>query len=88
MSFTIPRTVAFDPSQHLQFQDPDKIWTMEEIGHKNVGVSPIAVSNPFPLFSKEAIIQMRDEILSDAVQQNCKYASNLAASQLRGFAPK
>ncbi|KAK5064175.1 hypothetical protein LTR84_000007 [Exophiala bonariae] len=88
MSFTVPRKIAFDPSQHLQFQDPDKIWTMEEIGHKNVGISPVAVSNPFPLFSKEAIMQMRDEVLSDAVQQNCKYASNLAASQLRGFAPK
>jgi hypothetical protein len=88
MAFTIPRKVSFDPSQHLTFQDPDKIWTMEDIGHPNVGVSPIAVSNPFPLFSKEAIMQMRDEILSDAVQQNCKYQSNLAASQLRGFAPK
>jgi len=88
MSFTIPRKLAFDPDQHLKFQEPDKIWTMEEIGHANVGVSPIAVSNPFPLFTKEAIMQMRDEILSDAVQQNCKYQSNLAASQLRGFAPK
>lgn len=88
MSFTIPRKIAFDAKQHLSFQEPDKIWTMEEIGHASVGVSPIAVSNPFPLFSKEAIMQMRDEILSDAVQQNCKYKSNLAASQLRGFAPK
>ncbi|KEF53838.1 uncharacterized protein A1O9_10240 [Exophiala aquamarina CBS 119918] len=88
MSFTIPRKFAFDPDQHLAFQEPDRIWTMEEIGHADVGVSPIAVSNPFPLFTKEAIMQMRDEILSDAVQQNCKYQSNLAASQLRGFAPK
>lgn len=88
MSLTIPRTVTFDPKKHLNFEFPDRVWTMKEIGHDSVGVSPIAVSNPFPLFSEEAVKQMREEVLSDEVQKNCKYQSNLAASQLRGFAPK
>ena len=61
---------------------------MEEIGFADKGVSPIAVSEPFPLFTKDAIQAMRAEVLSKAVWENCKYSSNLSKCQLRGFAPE
>ncbi|EXJ96401.1 hypothetical protein A1O1_01527 [Capronia coronata CBS 617.96] len=88
MSPNLPRLVAFDPAKHLNFQEPEKVWTMEEIGMAKKGVSPIAVSDPFPLFTEEAIQQMRAEVLSKPVLENCKYSSNLAHCQLRGFAPE
>lgn len=88
MPSTIPRQMTFEPVKHLSFQPPGKIYSMEEIGHKDRGVSPIAVSDPFPLFTEEAIQQMRAEVLSKPVWDNCKYSSNLAHCQLRGFAPE
>lgn len=78
----------FDPAKHLNYSPPAKVWTMEDIGKGDQGISPIAVSDPFPLFTEEAIKQMRLEVLSKSVMENCQYSSNLANCQLRGFAPE
>lgn len=61
---------------------------MTELGLGDKGISPVAVSEPFQLFTADAIKQMRSEVLSKAVFDNCKYSSNLAQCQLRGLAPK
>jgi hypothetical protein len=80
-------TEDFDPIKHLAFVPPAKIYTMEELDlPKTDGVSPVAVSDPFPLFTQEAIQRMRAEIMSNKVWENCQYSSNLAQCQLRGFA--
>lgn len=83
-----PQLLTFDPEKHLNFKFPSKIYSMKEIGLKDVGVSPNAVSEPFQLFSPEAIKQMRAETLRSEVFENCQYSSNLAKGQLRGFAPR
>lgn len=80
--------VAFDASKHLGYVPPSRIWSMEEIGLSDRGVSQNAVSEPFQLFTPEAIHQMRAEVLSKKVVDNCQYSSNLAQSQLRGMAPE
>jgi hypothetical protein len=84
----LPKHMPFVPAEHLQFQPPEKIWTMAEIGMAEGCVSPNAVSVPFPLFTEEAVQQMRAEVLSKPVWDNCKYSSNIAQCQLRGFAPE
>jgi hypothetical protein len=53
---------------------------------EDTGVSPFAVSEPFQLFTKEAVMRMREEVLSKEVLKNCQYSSNLAQCQLRGYA--
>lgn len=78
----------FSPSQHLRFSPPSKVHTMKEIGLENSGVSPIAVSEPFPLFNEEAVMRFREEVLSKDVIDNCQFSSNLSQCQLRGFASK
>jgi hypothetical protein len=79
----------FDPSKHLAYVEPEYIHTMEDIGFPSSrGVSPVAVSEPFPLFTAEAIDIMRSEILSKDVQEKHSYTSDIAAKQLRGYAPK
>ncbi|KAK5089249.1 hypothetical protein LTR70_006872 [Exophiala xenobiotica] len=83
-----PQKLVFDPFKHLNHEPPKKIYGMAEIGRSGQGISPNAVSEPFPLFTEEAIEQMRSEILSKPVLENCQYSSNIAACQLRGFAPK
>jgi len=80
--------VAFDPEKHLAFIPPSMVYTMKDLSLDDIGVSPVAVSEPFPLFSPEAIQHMRAEVLSDQVWNNCQYSSNLAQCQLRGFAPE
>jgi hypothetical protein len=81
-----PPKLSFDPEKHLNFKPPSKIFTMEELGLQDVGVSPNAVSEPFQLFNTEAIKQMRAETLRPEVFENCQYSSNLAKGQLRGYA--
>jgi len=88
MAVETPQKLVFDASKHLNHEPPKKIHGMAEIGRSGQGISPNAVSEPFPLFTEEAIQQMRSEILSKPVLENCQYSSNIAACQLRGFAPK
>lgn len=83
-----PPQVKFDASKHLCHVAPAKVYTMEEIGRGGEGISPNAVSVPFPLFTEDAIKQMRSEIFSKDVLENCQYSSNLAACQIRGYAAK
>lgn len=60
---------------------------MEELGFSgSKGVSPIGVSEPFSLFSAEAVQQMRKEILNPEVRKKYEYSSDLAQCQLRGYA--
>jgi len=78
----------FKPSKHLQYEEPVSIHTMEEIGFSsNSGVSPVAVSEPFRLFSEDAVNTMRAEILDPEVQAKYSYTSDLAPRQIRGYAP-
>lgn len=88
MAVDPPKKLVFDADKHLNHVPPKKIFSMAEIGRAGQGISPNAVSEPFPLFTEEAVHQMRNEILSKPVLENCQYSSNIAACQLRGFAPK
>ncbi|EEH19151.1 hypothetical protein PABG_01470 [Paracoccidioides brasiliensis Pb03] len=82
-------SIRFDPQKHLQFSPPSKVHSMKELEYSHdVGLSPIGVSDPFPLFSPEAIFQMRKEVLNDQVWAKYHFSSNLSQSQLRGYAPK
>lgn len=77
----------FNPKRHLNFQEPSKVLMMKDIGFTDdVGVSPVAVTHPFQLFSPEAIKIMRSEIAKPEVTKNHLYSSNIAHAQLRGYA--
>lgn len=89
MSLDNLSTDDFDPQKHIDFTPPAKILTMSDLKlPEGTGVSPFAVSDPFQLFTQEAVQRMRAEIFSKNVLENCKYSSNLAQCQLRGFAAK
>ena len=79
----------FDPTAHLSFNSPSEVHTMASLGLvSEVGISPTAVSEPFQLFTREAINRMRDEVLCNPeIRSKCQYSSNLAPNgQLRGYA--
>lgn len=76
---------SFDAKKHLNYQPPSKIFTMKEIGLEGQGISPNAVTAPFQLFNEEAIEQMRAEIFSQPVLDNCQYTSNFVKNTIRGM---
>jgi hypothetical protein len=79
----------FNPDEDLVYQPPKKVYTMTDLAlPASNGVSHVAVSEPFPLFSEAAIDKMRAEVLSDIVLENYSYTSDIAPKQLRGYAPK
>lgn len=79
----------FDPKTHIAFVPPSQIYSMQDLNlPEDTGVSTFAVSEPFALFTPEAVHRMRAEVLSDKVWANCQYSSKIAHCQLRGFAPK
>lgn len=79
----------FDPDRHLSYAQEPKVLSMKDIAlPENVGISPVAVSDPFPLFSEEAIRHMRSEIFTQEVWDNCMYSTDFAGCQLRGHCPK
>ena len=78
----------FEANKHLAFEPPPEVISMKEIGLEDVGISPLAVSQPFQLFSKDAVRAMRSEIFKAEVMDNCKFSSSIAACQLRGYSPK
>jgi hypothetical protein len=86
---TAAGNIQFDPEKHLAYREAPKVHTMKELGYRDdLGVSPVGVSELFPLFTEEAVRQMRAEVLSEDVWSRYKFSSNLAQCQLRGFAPE
>ncbi|KAL5339179.1 hypothetical protein BJX70DRAFT_408308 [Aspergillus crustosus] len=83
----IAKKEDFNPAKHLNFQPPKSIYTMEQIGLKGQGISPNAASEPFPLFTQEAIAQMRMEIFDESVLAECQYASTFNKNMVRGMGP-
>jgi hypothetical protein len=80
--------VPFDPKKHLGIVAPTRIFTMKEIGLEGQGISATAASEPFSLFTPEAVSQMRAEIFSQPVLESCQYASDFAKNMIRGFGPR
>lgn len=62
---------------------------MSDLGFdEKTGVSPVAASEPFQLFSTDAIEKFRAEILQPQVMAECGYSGSLGACMLRGYAAK
>lgn len=80
--------VTFDPKRHLSYTPPTKVHTMAELGYPDdLGVSPVGVSEPFPLFNSEAIQQMRRETLRPEVWDKYQFSTDTRC-RLRGYAPE
>ena len=75
----------FDPKKHLNFQPPETVIKMKDIGLEGHGVSPNAVAGPFPLFTDSAIQQIRAEVFSEEVLKDCQFASTFTKNMVRGM---
>ncbi|KAL8283877.1 hypothetical protein RQP46_005309 [Phenoliferia psychrophenolica] len=75
----------FDPLKHLCYEEPKSRTTMKELGLEDEGISPIAVTAPFPLFTLAGVTELRRDILSDEVMERFTVSSLLSAFQGREF---
>jgi hypothetical protein len=79
----------FDPAKHLSFSEYPKTHSLSDLSlPEDAGISPVAVSEPFQLFSEEAIRIMRSEIFTNEVWENCLVSTDFAGCQLRGHCPR
>jgi hypothetical protein len=79
----------FCPETHLSFAQSPKTLTLSDLGlPDDVGISPVGVSDPFPLFTEEAIRIMRSELFTTEVWENCMHSTEFASCQIRGHSPK
>jgi len=82
------KKVPFDPQKHLHFTEPEKVYNMKEIGREGAGISPVALTTPFSLFTEDAINQMRAELFSPEILENYHVSSDFVSNMLKGFGPK
>ena len=81
----IPARTPFDAAKLVNFQCPDRIITMKDIGLEGAGITSTAISEPFTLFTEEAIRQMRAEIFSRQVLEKYQVGSDRATNMIRGY---
>lgn len=85
----MPTQVKFDPEVHLNIGKPAWKKTMKDFGYEeHSGISNFAAAAPFPLFTDEAVRLLRNDILSEPVQENHVQSSERTPYMLRGYARK
>ncbi|WAO94395.1 Hypothetical protein NCS54_01197700 [Fusarium falciforme] len=79
---------CFDAKKHIAYSPPSKVLTMEDLHLKSTPISSVASTEPFPLLSRDAVLQHRRELFSTEVLGNCLYHTRPGSVQLRGMAPR
>ncbi|TWU74008.1 hypothetical protein ED733_000295 [Metarhizium rileyi] len=92
---TIPRDIieearavpaeGWNPEKHVAPDSQIVQHSMGEIGLGGHGISEVAVTDPFPLFTKDAILQIRREIFSEPVLRDCRFKSDFIPNMVRGM---
>ncbi|KIW73249.1 hypothetical protein PV04_01382 [Phialophora macrospora] len=72
--------IRFDPAEHLCFEPPKSVITLKELLlSESNAISPVAITEPFPLFTLEGVKQMRADLFrkevvnkhGDRTKKNC-----------------
>lgn len=83
------QNVQFDPERHLAYTTAPKTYSMAEFGViSEKAISPVAISEPFPLFTEETVQAMRSEIFQQEVWDHCKWSTEFAHCQIRDYCEK
>ena len=79
------KKVEFEAKKHLNFIPPTKRFTMADFGYEGQGISEIAASEPFQLYTEESVEQICAELFSEAVLKDHQYQSTFAKNMIRGY---
>lgn len=85
----MPTKKKFDAEKHLNIGAPRWKKYLSDLGYENgEDISNFAAAEPFPMFTKEAVRLMRNDILSEPVQENHVSSTPRSPYMIRGFAHK
>lgn len=79
----------FDPVKHMNYSKPTELTTLEELGlETSKAISPVAITNPFPLFSNEGVEAIRADVFRREVvgKHIFKEPKRPGYYKLRGYA--
>jgi len=81
-----PTPAQFNPSQHLCFDPPKSIVTLKELllSDKDA-ISPVAITEPFPLFTLEGVKQMRADLFRKEVVEKHGNRTKPHCYKMRGY---
>jgi hypothetical protein len=78
--------VHFDPTRHMAFEAPQDVITLRELLlSEDNACSPVAITQPFPLFSLEGVIEMRKDIFRKEVVQKHGQKIKPGIYKMRGY---
>jgi hypothetical protein len=83
-----PISSTFDPSIHMAFTPPSKIYTLEEFGLCSPqATGPVAITAPFPLFSTEGIRALRADLFRPELLSKHMYREDKTPGiyKIRGY---
>jgi len=81
--------VSFDPAKHLCFQPPTGVYTLKDLQiSEESGISPIAITQPFPLFSPDGVRQLRKDLFRKEILDYYQWPVSDKVCKLRGFGKK
>lgn len=80
------KAAVFDPSRHMAFEAPAEIITLRDLllSEENA-CSPVAITKPFPLFSREGVIEMRKDIFRAEVVRKHGQKIKPGVYKMRGY---
>lgn len=81
-----PEPERFDPARHLRFEPPKSIVTLKELllSEKDA-ISPVAITEPFPLFTLEGVKQMRADLFRPEVVKAHGARHKTGCYKMRGY---
>jgi len=78
--------VRFDPEKHLCFEPPQSFISLKELllSEENA-ISPVAITDPFPLFTVEGVKQMRSDLFRREVVEKYGDRTQPGCYKMRGY---
>lgn len=81
--FPSARRADFEPAKHLAFEPPKSSKSFADLGLPDSPLAPLAVTSPFPLFTREGVRELRRDVLSKDALEKYGVSSHFAAFQTR-----
>lgn len=80
--------VTFDPAKHIAMHGDHEILKMADLNPTFTSPISAHAAAQIPLATKEAVMEMRRELFSKEVLDNCLHSTRPGAVQLRGHSPR
>jgi hypothetical protein len=86
MTLKAVQPAMFDPEKHLCFKAPENFVTLQELGlSEEKAISPVAITEPFPLFTIEGVKEMRADLFRKEIVGKYGAPTFQGCYKMRGY---